>query len=45
MLALVRRGYMLRNKLLRPAQVIVSSGAPEQTTDNGRQTTACPAKP
>lgn len=25
-LALVRRGYMLRNKLLRPAQVIVSSG-------------------
>ena len=30
-LALVRRGYMLRNKLLRPAQVIVSSGpAPEE---------------
>jgi molecular chaperone GrpE len=25
-LAVVRRGYMLRNKLLRPAQVIVSSG-------------------
>jgi molecular chaperone GrpE len=28
-LALVRRGYMLRNKLLRPAQVIVSSGPSE----------------
>lgn len=28
-LASVRRGYMLRNKLLRPAQVIVSSGAPK----------------
>ena len=29
-LALVRRGYMLRNKLLRPAQVIVSSGPPPE---------------
>ena len=28
--ALVRRGYMLRNKLLRPAQVIVSSGPPPE---------------
>lgn len=28
-LASVRRGYMLRNKLLRPAQVIVSSGPPK----------------
>ena len=27
-LALVRHGYMLRNKLLRPAQVIVSNGPP-----------------
>jgi len=37
-LALVRRGYMLRNKLLRPAQVIVSSGAPpEAKADAGRQ--------
>ena len=26
----VRRGYMLRNKLLRPAQVIVSSGPPPE---------------
>jgi len=39
-LALVRRGYMLRNKLLRPAQVIVSSGPPpEQKADDRRQTT------
>ena len=29
-LALVRCGYMLRNKLLRPAQVIVSSGPPPE---------------
>ena len=29
-LAQVRRGYMFRNKLLRPAQVIVSSGKPAQ---------------
>jgi molecular chaperone GrpE len=29
-LALVRRGYMLRNKMLRPAQVIVSSGPPPE---------------
>lgn len=29
-LALVRHGYMLRNKLLRPAQVIVSSGPPPE---------------
>ena len=39
-LALVRRGYMLRNKLLRPAQVIVSSGPPsEEKADARRQTT------
>ncbi|MBI2442112.1 MAG: nucleotide exchange factor GrpE [Lentisphaerae bacterium] len=44
-LAMVRRGYMLRNKLLRPTQVIVSSGPPpeekidasRQTPDDGRQ--------
>ena len=37
-LALVRRGYMLRNKLLRPAQVIVSSGPPpeEKAEDRGQ---------
>ena len=29
-LSSVRRGYMLRNKLLRPAQVIVSSGPPPE---------------
>jgi molecular chaperone GrpE len=33
-LALVRRGYMLRNKLLRPAQVIVSSGPPPEEIKN-----------
>jgi len=33
-LALVRRGYMLRNKLLRPAQVIVSSGPPQEEIKN-----------
>jgi len=32
-LALVRRGYMLHNKLLRPAQVIVSSGPPEPAAE------------
>ncbi|MDD5676461.1 MAG: nucleotide exchange factor GrpE [Kiritimatiellae bacterium] len=38
--SLVRRGYMLRNKLLRPAQVIVSSGPPpEKKADDRRQTT------
>jgi molecular chaperone GrpE len=38
-LALVRRGYMLRNKLLRPAQVIVSSGPPsEQKAEDRGQT-------
>lgn len=38
-LALVRRGYMLRNKLLRPAQVIVSSGPPlEEKADDRRRT-------
>jgi len=37
-LALVRRGYMLRNKLLRPAQVIVSSGPlPEEKADDGQE--------
>jgi len=35
----IRRGYMLRNKLLRPAQVIVSSGPPpEEKADARRQT-------
>lgn len=39
-LALVRSGYMLRNKLLRPAQVIVSSGPPpEQKPEDRRLTT------
>lgn len=39
-LVLVRRGYMLRNKLLRPAQVIVSSGPPpEQKPEDRRRTT------
>jgi len=39
-LAVVRRGYMLRNKLLRPAQVIVSSGPPpEQKTDDRQEKT------
>ncbi|MFH1969110.1 MAG: nucleotide exchange factor GrpE [Verrucomicrobiota bacterium] len=33
-LALVRRGYMLRNKLLRPAQVIVSNGPPPEEIKN-----------
>ena len=33
-LALVRHGYMLRNKLLRPAQVIVSSGPPPEEIKN-----------
>jgi len=33
-LALVRRGYMLRNKLLRPAQVIVSNGPPQEEIKN-----------
>jgi len=33
-LALVRRGYMVRNKLLRPAQVIVSSGPPPEEIKN-----------
>ncbi|MCX6992025.1 MAG: nucleotide exchange factor GrpE [Kiritimatiellaeota bacterium] len=33
-LASVRRGYMLRNKLLRPAQVIVSSGPPPEEVKN-----------
>ena len=33
-LALVRRGYMLRNKLLRPVQVIVSSGPPPEEMKN-----------
>lgn len=33
-LAAIRRGYMLRNKLLRPAQVIVSSGPPQEEMKN-----------
>ncbi|MBU4212448.1 MAG: nucleotide exchange factor GrpE [Verrucomicrobia bacterium] len=41
-LALVRRGYMLRNKLLRPAQVIVSSGPPpEQNAECRMQNEEC----
>ena len=34
-LAQTRRGYMLRNKLLRPAQVVVSSGPPPGKTQSG----------
>jgi len=33
-LTLVRRGYMLQNKLLRPAQVVVSSGPPQEEIKN-----------
>ncbi|MDP2991145.1 MAG: nucleotide exchange factor GrpE [Kiritimatiellota bacterium] len=33
-LALVRHGYLLRNKLLRPAQVIVSSGPAQEEIKN-----------
>ena len=33
-LTLIRRGYMVRNKLLRPAQVIVSSGPPPEEIKN-----------
>ncbi len=36
-LALVRSGYLLRNKLLRPAQVIVSSGPPAPQADAGQE--------
>jgi len=35
-LALVRRGYMLRNKMLRPAQVIVSSGPAQAEIKNAK---------
>lgn len=34
-LAMVRRGYMVRNKMLRPAQVIVSSGPPPAEQADG----------
>lgn len=37
-LAQPRRGYMLRNKLLRPAQVVVSSGPPKDKPKAGTET-------
>ena len=44
-LALVRGGYMLRNKLLRPAQVIVSSGPPPEKKTDDSPGRSAPAEP
>jgi len=43
-LAQTRRGYMLRNKLLRPAQVVVSSGPPKGKSQAGTEAGASHAE-